>query len=77
MRNTSNNFIRSLDHSRDPRVCFEMFRDITDELFAAGTAGHSWRALRARTDKEAESATTGRSRKATEALAAQRRPSGI
>ena len=54
-----------------------MFRDITDELFAAGTAGHSWRALRARTDKEAESATTGRSRKATEALAAQRRPSGI
>jgi hypothetical protein len=48
VRNTSNNFIRSLDHSRDPRVCFEMFRDITDELFAAGTAGHSWRALRRR-----------------------------
>jgi hypothetical protein len=28
-------------------------------------------------DKEAESATIGRSRKATEALTAQRRPSGI
>jgi hypothetical protein len=46
VRSTNNNFIRSLDHSRDPRVCFEMFRDITDELFAAGPAGHSWRALR-------------------------------
>jgi hypothetical protein len=39
VRSTNNNFIRSLDHSRDPRVCFEMFRDITDELFAAGRPG--------------------------------------
>jgi hypothetical protein len=39
VRSTSNNFIRSLDHSRDPRVCFEMFRDITDDyLPPAGRA---------------------------------------
>jgi hypothetical protein len=56
----------------------------------AGISGHTFGAARSRLqlprwraralapiDKEAESATIGRSRKATEALATQRRPSGI
>jgi hypothetical protein len=48
VRSTNNNFIRSLDHSRDPRVCFEMFRDITDELFAAGRPGTAGAPMRPR-----------------------------